>query len=169
MTEGVGEACLELQEAHQLDVNVLLYCLWFCHSGRGTLDREDMKVVTGAVSAWHHEVVRPLRAVRTRMKGGMQPAPLQLSDSLRRRIQKIEIDCEHTEQLMLAGSVIRETDRDRPISARAADAMDSLGHYLDAIGASVSDHDRRQLEVLMRVGFSELPPAEIRKLCGLVD
>ena len=167
MTEGVGDACLELQEAHQLDVNVLLFCMWFSHSGRGALGSEDMKSVTGSVASWHQEVVRPLRAVRTRMKGGMSPAPLELSDSLRRRIQKIEIDCEHTEQLVLAGSVFREPAGDRPFPARVLDAMDSLGRYFDAIGASISDNDRTQLEVLMRVGFPELSPAEIKQLCGV--
>ena len=96
MSEGVGPACLELQDAHELDVNVLLFCMWLGASGRGTLDAAEMTTALEAVEAWHHDVVRGLRAVRVRMKGGMPPAPDKLSESIRQRIQKAEIDCEHT-------------------------------------------------------------------------
>ena len=37
MTPGVGPACVALQEAHELDVNIVLFCLWAGASGRGAL------------------------------------------------------------------------------------------------------------------------------------
>ena len=63
MSEGVGAACLELQDAHELDVNILLFCIWVGASGRGSLTTDQMSTVTGAVADWHHEVVRALRTV----------------------------------------------------------------------------------------------------------
>ena len=43
---GIPQACLELQSAHELDVNILLYCLWFGASGHGAFDEADMATGT---------------------------------------------------------------------------------------------------------------------------
>ena len=48
----------------------------------------------GRVDEWHQEVVRPLRAVRQRLKTGPAPAPDDLTAQLRSKVQKIEIDAE---------------------------------------------------------------------------
>ena len=163
MSDGVGAACLALQEAHQLDVNVVLFCIWLGASGRGALTDSEMAEVTRAVGAWHDSVVRPLRAVRMRMKGGMPPSPDALADSLRRRIQKIEIDCEHTEQLMLAAVVERNAGAS---GTEAADAVANIGCYFRALGISVSDEDRNHLGVVLRVAFPEASSSEIDILCA---
>lgn len=153
MSDGVGAACLELQDAHELDVNILLFCMWLGASGRGVLTAAEMKTVTGAVHTWHHDVVRSLRAVRTLMKGGMEPAPADLTESLRRRIQKAEIDCEHTEQLMLAGSIETSADEARPEGARLADAVSNISEYFQSFGGTVSDEDRGNLATMLGVAF----------------
>ncbi len=164
MSDGVGAACLALQEIHQIDVNVVLFCIWLGASGRGVMTDSELAEARGAVGAWHDSVVRPLRAVRTRMKGGLPPAPDALAESLRRRIQKIEIDCEHTEQLMLAAAVEREADASR--GTEAADAAANVGRYFGALGITVSDEDRNHLGVVLRVAFPEAAPGEIDGLCA---
>ncbi|CAN0301880.1 unnamed protein product, partial [Discosporangium mesarthrocarpum] len=154
MSDGVGAACLELQDAHELDVNVLLFCMWLGASGRGALSASEMETVTGAVQAWHHDVVRELRAVRVRMKGGMAPAPDDLAESLRQRIQKTEIDCEHTEQLMLAASIDKAADDSRAVSARLADAVANIAAYFGAFGGVATDADRANVAHMLGVAFS---------------
>lgn len=161
MTEGVGGACIELQEAHELDVNLLLFCAWVGASGRGTMTAAEMDSLTAAVRDWHETVVRGLRAVRTRMKGGMPPAPEALSESLRQRIQKIEIDCEHTEQLMLAATVDRPADEDRARAARAEDAARNIALYFKAAGRTPSDRDRANCAVVLGVAFRDIPADDI--------
>jgi len=99
---GVADACIALQEAHGADVNILLFCAWAGRNGV-RLDRAQIEAACGAVRGWHDEVVRPLRSVRRRLKSpldGSPPSELQLA--LRARVQKIEIDAEHIEQLRLA-------------------------------------------------------------------
>lgn len=166
MAPGVGEACLLLQERHQVDVNLLLFCLWVGASGRGTLGDGGMDAAVSAVRAWHDQVVRPLRAVRTRMKGGMPPASGATVESLRRRIQKIEIDCEHTEQLMLAASAGGAVDGCRPDGVRAADAVANLARYFAGLGIDASDEDRGHVSRIVGVAFPGLPPSDIGRLCG---
>lgn len=166
MSDGVGAACLELQDAHELDVNILLFCQWLGASGRGALSPAQMKSVTAAVETWHQDVVRALRAVRTLMKGGMDPAPADLRESLRQRIQKTEIDCEHTEQLMLAGSIETSVNETRSEGDRLLDAVANLSAYFQIFGGAVSARDRENLGVMLRVSFPNRTPDEIRAACG---
>ena len=100
--DGVADACIALQEAHGADVNVLLFCAWAGRNGV-RLDRAQIEAVCGSVRGWHEEVVRPLRSVRRRLKSALDGSPpSELQMALRARVQKIEIDAEHIEQLRLA-------------------------------------------------------------------
>lgn len=165
MTKGVGPACVVVQESLHLDVNIVLFCTWVGASGRGAMTAAEIDAATAAVHPWHEDIVRNLRAVRTRMKGGMPPAPDDLSESLRQRIQKIEIDCEHTEQLMLAGSIDRAADDTRPAEARAADAADNIAAYLRTLGGEVAALDRENFAVILRVAFPDVDAARVDELC----
>lgn len=165
MSDGVGAACLELQDAHELDVNVLLFCLWRGASGCGALTADEMKIATDAVYAWHHDIVRALRAVRTLMKSGMKPAPADLAESLRQRIQKTEIDCEHTEQLMLAAAIETTVDVTRADDLRLVDAVSNVSQYFQLFGAKASAQDRQNIAVMLRVAFRDLGPADITAAC----
>jgi len=168
MSDGVGAACLELQDAHELDVNVLLFCLWCGASGRGALTADEMKTVTDTVHAWHHDIVRALRAVRTLMKGGMAPAPADLAESLRQRIQKTEIDCEHTEQLMLAAAIETKVDDTRTGDGRLADAVSNVSRYFQSFGAKASAQDRQNIAVMLRVAFRDLGPDDVTAACDRI-
>jgi len=104
-SDGVAPACLKLQERHGIDVNMLLYCVWAGHIGN-RLHQEHVAILAAAVGEWHGTVVRSLRRARKRMKtpmDGQPPSPLSLD--LRARVQKLEIDAEHIEQLRLHASL----------------------------------------------------------------
>ena len=65
--EGVANECLELQERHGVNVNVLLFCAWIGTQAI-TLDRKDIEAATQIVLRWDAMVVRPLRIARQEMK-----------------------------------------------------------------------------------------------------
>jgi hypothetical protein len=109
--------------------------------------------------------VRGIRAVRQRLKGGLPPAPRELSDALRTRIAKIEVDLEHVEQITLAATVDRPGNDALGADRRAADAAANVGVYLAAIGARLSDDDRRQLATILAAAFRMVPGARIDDLC----
>ena len=155
MSDGVGQACLELQNAHELDVNILLFCMWVGASGRGSLTAPQMAVVTNSVKEWHQDVVRALRAVRVRMKREIGSAPEALSESLRQRIQKTEIDCEHAEQLMLAASIDLVEDNASEISDRLVACVSNISTYFSSFG-EVSEVDRANLSLILKAAFREL-------------
>jgi uncharacterized protein (TIGR02444 family) len=72
---GVADACLDLQNRHDLDANVVLFAAFAGAVQRQTLTNADLDLAHRRVDAWHQEVVRPMRAVRQRLKTGPVPAP----------------------------------------------------------------------------------------------
>ncbi len=160
---GIPEACLELQEAHGVDVNVILFCCWLGRTGRGRLERAETEAMCGAVAQWHEVAVCGVRAVRQRLKGGMPPAPIALSEPLRRRLAAIEVQLEHIEQLMLTESVDRDADAARTEADRLADAVANTRDYFDAFGAAATPADAESFAVILGSVFPEAPAARVRR------
>ena len=154
---GVSEACLALQEAHGADVNILLFCAWAGCNG-ASLDRKRVEAACAAVDAWHREIVRPLRSVRQRLKtaldecppGGLQPA-------LRARIQKIELDAEHIEQLRLAALADDVDDVDTGAATLdEAAARTNMKTYLSVIEADMAAETRAAIDAIAAAACSTL-------------
>ncbi len=106
--EGVSAACLLLQERTGLDVNLLLFAAWMgAHRGY-PLDEQEVLQARGKVADWHAEIVRPLRAVRRRLKTGPLPAPSQATAQLREKLQGLEISAEliELEELSALGQTL---------------------------------------------------------------
>ena len=165
-TDGVPAACLVLQEKHQIDVNVMLFCSWVGHSGHGVMNGDELTRTLDAVSQWHDDIVRALRAVRQHLKGGLPPAPESLSDALRRRILKLEVDCEHTEQLMLAGTLARKPDEALAPERRAADALANIANYFSRQDIAADGEDGDQLAIILGAAFTELESGQVASMCG---
>ena len=164
--DGVAPACLALQEAHQLDVNIVLYCCWIGASGRGAISSDEAEAMMAAVAEWHGGVVRGVRAVRQLLKDGLAPAPLELSEPLRRRIAKIEVELEHVEQLMLAAAVDRAADPSVPAERRAADAKANIDRYFAIIGGTPGAGDRTAVAAILAAAFTDLDRGRIEALCA---
>jgi uncharacterized protein (TIGR02444 family) len=127
--EGVPAACVLLQDRFDLDVNVLLLGAYVGVQGK-TLVAEDVSAARAVVDAWHDEVVRPLRAVRRRLKSGPAPAPDARTASLRRHVAGSELDAELVE-------------------------LDELGRWADELDAptstgSVIEHATKAMELVVQ-------------------
>lgn len=92
--EGVPPACLVLQEATGLDVNILLFAAWRGAALRQEVGAADITAARALVADWHNEVVKALRTVRRRLKTGPSPAPDDRTTKLRAQVQAIEIAAE---------------------------------------------------------------------------
>jgi uncharacterized protein (TIGR02444 family) len=113
---GVSDACLDLQTRHGLDVNMVLFAAFVGAVLRRPLSSADLDRAQRRVDAWHQEVVRPLRAVRQRLKTGPAPAPNEATGALRGKLAQLEIEAELIE-LDELGALIGEV--------RSADAISS--------------------------------------------
>lgn len=149
----VAPACLALQERYRVDVNFLLLCLWLGRAGHGDVGAAEIARLHGAVEAWHGEVVRHLRTVRKRLKAPVAGEDRALALSLRRRIQKIEIDAEHIEQLML-GAALPEAGAAKPGGNGLPAARANLEAYFTLIGAVLDEEGRDNLETILAAAFA---------------
>jgi uncharacterized protein (TIGR02444 family) len=93
---GVEGECLALQDALGIDVNLLLFCAWL-----GTrciaLTASDIERSEAVVRPWHEQAVRPLRAVRQRLKSFSAAECV----TFRTEVKMLELGAEQIEQGML--------------------------------------------------------------------
>ena len=154
-TGGVAPACLALQDRHGVDVNVLMFCLWLGATGYEPRDEAAMRRVCDRVATWHDEIVRRLRSVRKRMKEEIKPVDYKLAQAIRARLQKVEIDTEHLEQLTLADAVRQEKPSLEDGAARADAAGRNVAAYFEVLGITLDDADDEALETLFGAAFPE--------------
>ena len=89
--QGVAAACLELQDAYQLDVNLILFCFWH-GSAYGKIDQELLQNIIKLSIEWRSGVVQPLRSARSWMR--LNSNPSDQFNSLRERIKADELMAE---------------------------------------------------------------------------
>ncbi len=124
--EGVSSACLHLQESAQVDVNLLLFIAWTTSIGH-SVSLSDIQAARALVGPWHSEIVKPLRAVRQRLKHGPSPAPSEETNVLRQKLQSLEIAMELIELDELetfAARLTTSTQKAGPRSQVVSDALE---------------------------------------------
>ncbi|RDC71968.1 TIGR02444 family protein [Rhodovulum sp. 12E13] len=129
--EGVPDICLALQDAHGVDVNMLLYLL-FRATGGVALDAGEIARLDAALAPWRDAVVRPLRGVRRALKAEALARIAADDDRLRQRIKSAELEAERLQQMALArlGAEMAGTAQ-APGAARGA-AWRAYGAHLGA-------------------------------------
>ena len=109
--DGVAPACLELQAAAGVDVNLLLFCSWRAWQGIA-LERADLQAIDEGIADWREDVVLPIRALRQRLKD--YPGV----DSSRMLIKQAELEAERAQQqrmYQLSQGQQADTDADRDV------------------------------------------------------
>jgi uncharacterized protein (TIGR02444 family) len=101
---GVQEECLDVQERHGVDVNLLMLCGYAGAVEGVVLSASDVVDALDATGAWHANVVRTLRQVRRTLKpwgaagqGGFSP----VVEALRVKVKGAELEAEQIEQAMM--------------------------------------------------------------------
>lgn len=93
---GVAQECLALQEALNVDVNVLLFCAWL-GARKLLLTGSDIEECMEAIQTWHNRVVRPLRGMRQQIKGFARHE----FEPFRAQVKGLELEAEQIEQSIL--------------------------------------------------------------------
>lgn len=164
--KGVGEACIGLQDRHGVDVNCILFCCWVAQSGRGRLGADGAAKMIEVTRAWNHDVVQALRAVRRLMRPGVPPVDKAVSDSLRRRLLEVEIDCERAEIVTLGQAVDLPATEGAADEARAGDAVANLAAYFAALGVKPGAEDATAAATLLGAVFPDVPAERTAALVG---
>ncbi|MBD3671597.1 MAG: TIGR02444 family protein [Gammaproteobacteria bacterium] len=96
----VENACLLMQDKLDIDINMLLTCLWLGVSGRGRLNEAELNDLTQQVAFWQEEIIQPMRQVRRRLKDLSKVGGEEFTQ-LRKSVSASELDAEQMEQQML--------------------------------------------------------------------
>jgi uncharacterized protein (TIGR02444 family) len=121
----VAGICIDLQDRHAADVNVLLFVLW-CASRHRSLSRQELERVVTSVFGWQSEVVRPLRGVRRYLKQFTADPALAPIFELREAIKKHELEAERVQQSLMEAKF---GEIGSPASDRAATAGANVELY----------------------------------------
>lgn len=110
------------------------------------------------MDTWHREVVRPLRAVRQRLKTGPAPAPNDITARLRSKVQRIEIDAELIELDELDALI--PTLEPVPGSGSANEcASAAIETVITAYAhTALDDHDRQAIDTIARAATQGREP-----------
>ncbi len=115
---------------------------------RQTLTASGVDAARGRVDEWHREIVRPLRAVRQRLKTGPAPAPDDITAQLRSQVQRIEIDAELIEldQLGALLPALEPVTASGSASECASAAIKTVINSYSPI--PIGDQDRRAIDTI---------------------
>jgi uncharacterized protein (TIGR02444 family) len=147
---GVEEACLTLQDEFDLDVNIVLFCLWAGGEGPGQLTPAEMAEVIARGGQWQREVVRRLRHIRRTLKKDDLGATTELVEIFRPRAQMLELAAEHVQQLLLAG-LAPETRGATGINA----AILNLRAYFVETGLAADGNARNAVLLILARAFPD--------------
>lgn len=154
---GVEPACLALQDRHGVDVNLLLFCCWVATRGV-TLDRQTLTAAEAAVAGWRNQVVRPIRALRRRLKRETEGFPAAAVAALRGQLLEAELQAERLEQQRLEAFLpaATESSESGPMLALRA-----LRLYFRQEGVDPDDVDDRDCLALLAGSFPEASPQSL--------
>lgn len=134
---GVPEACLALQDDHGLNTAYLLWAVWAEGASDTILDE-----AVGLTKSWDEAVLKPIRAVRRRLKPQFPGVEDAAREGLRDDIKAAELRAER---------VLMETLEDLAKNASGgAPALDALTSAVQAWGTPVPDHALANLAAALR-------------------
>lgn len=99
-TPDVEQACLNLQNEFNADVNIILFCLWMGEQKR-RLSLDEVLVLTLTSAPWQDAILKPLRNARKTMKQHIIAMPPELLDQTMCNMREMELNAEHMQQLEL--------------------------------------------------------------------
>src|SRR5262245_56230261 len=94
---GVSEACLDLQDNCDVDVNVVLFLLWQASQKR-SFAAVQVKALAEKVGPWQIDVIGPIRRLRRMLKDNAPLLDKGPAELFRTRIKAIELEAERLQQ-----------------------------------------------------------------------
>lgn len=150
---GVAPACLRLQDEYDADVNLLLYFCWLAGRRAAPLDTAEVEAIVRATADWRDGVVRPLRAVRRRLKEAFDAVPAALSDSLRSEIKRVELESEQLQQTVLYERVAGELAAAVSTDVAVQNARANFDGYFASIDAKSREKQRIDCETVIAAAY----------------
>ena len=141
---GVADACLWLQQRHDIDVMLTLFCLWTGRE-RGPLHPAQLRRLIADGDPWRQHVIKPLRSARQWLKQyqPMAGAPTAVDRAtLRRDIADSELAAERLQGELFTTLLEGWTGETLPAKPGAAAGESNVRLYLELLALD-SEGDQR--------------------------
>lgn len=125
---GVAEACLDLQDAHDQNVPLLLWAAWCARTGRRP-DEDALDAACDTARVWTDAAILPLRDLRRRLKSPIPDMDNADRLAVREQIKAVELDAERRLISALEGLAPAPCGGPRP----ALDALAELSRRRDRV------------------------------------
>jgi uncharacterized protein (TIGR02444 family) len=146
---GMSPALIGLQDQLGADVNLLLFCCFAAARGL-ELDAGAIAAAERAVAGWRAQVVEPLRAIRNRIKAGIDGVASEPAMAYRKRVLELEVAGEELAQHAIAGNLVG-----KPLAgAPSAAARRHLELYLAGLDRKPGPEDRAALDTILAGALS---------------
>lgn len=100
----VENTCLHLQNSYDVDINIILYCLWIAEQGYA-IGKDDAQLLIQTALPWQQSILKPLRDARKMMKQHIIAMPADMLDQTVSNLGEMELNAEHMTQLALEKAI----------------------------------------------------------------
>lgn len=149
----VKEALMRLQLQHALNINLILYGLWYGLNQRGRLLKQDIKALLQSIHPWHERVLLALKRLGDRL-----PA---LHELIHTEIQTAE----NIERQLIADTLFKLNFQKRNPAQQLSDACHNVANYYKIMNTHVDPQDQQAIIDLLQAAFPNLIAAEITDAC----
>ena len=151
---GVADACIRLQDRVGVDVNVLFYLHWLATVRTTALDDKEIGAILAETEDWRETVVKPLRAMRRRMKSGYDGFPGAEVDAMRSEIKRLELQSERQEHDYLFAREGKPAPDTAGSDTCASCAAENVAGYFRILGVTLDAAGREDQEAVLAGCFA---------------
>ena len=163
-TDKVPEACLSLQDEREVDVNMMLFCLWYGVT-RGQQEALSFENVFEFSETWARRVVRPLRHVRIWMKINGCHDPRVSKEScmeFRKKVKGVEFTAEKMQQDVLESIVGSVLEKEIGLPVQLDAVVKNIQQYFSVANIVSDDFVRERLLTIIKAGVVDFSEKEIQ-------
>lgn len=157
----VKNSMLTLQNERGLNVNVLLFCIWYGSTDQGRLSKLQFRNLLNTIQHWHDQIVVPLRRTRQRLKSvdsnGWQ--------DIRQEIGQHEIVAEQIEQLIMLENLVLSSKPAKNNVQRIVDICKNIATYYHVMHISCDARDSELVAGVLHTLFPKIDQKNILRYC----
>ncbi len=157
----VEDSLIRLQNERGLNVNVILFCVWYGLIDQGRLSKAQLKLVLSSIQPWHERIVLPLRRLRQQIEiKGVEPWI-----TIRKQVLENEIASEHVEQLLLVENFAFKERTIRNNFQKMIDICKSISSYCQLLQIFLDHNDAQTICSILCTVFSKIDQGVILRYC----
>lgn len=166
--EHTKDNLLALQNRYNLNVNMLLFCLWFAANNQGLLSKQDLKQLLTRIHTWHERIVTPLRNLRNGLHKAYDNA--DWAEPIRSEVLATELTAEQIEELLIVDAAPKKAQRNRSrtFAQRATQACQNIITYCQVLYIHLDEVDCTCVSEILTTIFPELGMQDALNLCRSV-